>query len=212
MLSFHPEEKAKETKADDENASTAPWVKQRHLKHVTRGAVEPAASTDGANNNNPVPGAPATAHNVGGATIFSTGPPTKVDKSFSTTAEEQRLNEKDLRNGNSKLFGESSPSRSPVTTPSTVDVNSNPANDENSPPSDTSGAESEARTSTVISSLEETSSTSILRNKAQLPSHSNNNQDQGQCLFRCGLSVIFAEVVGRIHNTSEVVNFSDFRT
>ena len=147
------ETKAKETVED--NSSAAPWLKERPLKHVDR-APPLGQITDGTNYNNSQSG--PDVRNVGGATIFSSVPSSrleslaKVEKSSTSQidgdrkldslsiskSEKEILNEKDQKNGNNKWLSDSPRSRD-LLTPikrSSVDVNSNPleTRDENTPP------------------------------------------------------------------------------
>ena len=174
----------------EESSSTAPWVKERPLKHVDR--APPLEQTTEVSNNNSSHSGPDL-RNVGGATIFSSVPSSrlesiaKVDRSSKShvdgdrkldslpisKSEKELLNENDLKNGNNKWLNESPRSRA-LLTPikrSSVDMNSNPleTEDENTPPTTDFGKDSERQTSTVISSLKRSNYTDILRNKAQLP-------------------------------------------
>ena len=190
-------------KAQD-NSSAAPWVKERPLKHVDR--APPLEEPADVANNNALRGGPSI-RDVGGATIFSTVPSSridslakldrphlddthKVDSSSISKSEKELLNEKDFKNGNNKWLSDSPRSRD-LLTPikhSSVDMNSNAleTHDENTPPSKTS-SETEKQTSTVISSLEQSNNADILRNKPQLPplnkpsvASSNNNKEQSR--------------------------------
>ena len=182
LVNYVEDMKLKE-KAQDNN-SAAPWVKERPLKHVDR--APPLEEPVDVANNNALRGGPSI-RDVGGATIFSTVPSSridslakldrphdaqKVDSSSISKSEKELLNEKDFKNGNNKWLSDSPRSRD-LLTPikhGSVDMNSNAleTHDENTPPSKTS-SETEKQTSTVISSLEQSNNADILRNKPQLP-------------------------------------------
>ena len=190
------------TKDQPDNSSAAPWIKERPLKHVDKTPTLEGEPADVSNNNT------GRMRDVGGATIFSTVPSSRIDNlsklekhhedeqkvdysSSISKSEKELLNEKDLKNGNNKWLSDSPRSRD-LLTPikhSTVDLNSNAlkAQDENTPPTKP-GSDSEKQTSTVISSLEQSSNADILRNKSQLPplskasvaSNNNNNREQSR--------------------------------
>ncbi len=189
-------------------------MKERPLKHITRN-ISLEQSSDVSNNNSS--SLPPTAR-IGGATIFSTVPSTRLEglsragtntkshvdgmekvKSFSISkTEKELLNEKDLKNGNNEIISASSRSGDPDTPAklSSVDLNFNPVVSDGSKPLSTPSKEAELKTSTVITPSGQTINTGILRRKPQLPPlvntplSSSDHRDQGGELHMICLNFI----------------------